>query len=241
MDGTIEVVRVSGNRVGRARRFKVLIDGELVGQLEDGETHTFAVRAGEHDVQVRLDWTRSPVVRVTVGSSESARLYCLVTANARTNLATAFQDPGNYLHLGPDPRPIQHAGLLRSDKGLVAASLSTSVNGRWFPHSLVGLVPNIDDENLGRAMIELLERSEQHVLTRRGQRLAPRTGDVRQMSELQGQQNIVRVIADGDQLEIIGGNDAQSRDRAPLITRLPRDPDPAQFGRALRSALLLVD
>ena len=41
------------------RSYRVLVDGEMVGRLRNGETREYPLRPGRHTVQVRIDWTGS--------------------------------------------------------------------------------------------------------------------------------------------------------------------------------------
>jgi hypothetical protein len=59
---------------GRARRLKVVIDGRVAGSLRHGEVRSFPVGDAEHTVMTKMDWFKSPVVRVDLGDGGEARL-----------------------------------------------------------------------------------------------------------------------------------------------------------------------
>lgn len=74
----------------RVRSYRVLIDGTLVGRIRDGETADFAVRAGRHDVRVKLDWTRSQVLPLDVPPGGIAQVDCGPAGSAMTSFFDVF-------------------------------------------------------------------------------------------------------------------------------------------------------
>ena len=50
----------------RFRAYRVLIDGVVVGRIRPGETLWFPVARGDHRVRLKVDWTGSREVVVTV-------------------------------------------------------------------------------------------------------------------------------------------------------------------------------
>jgi hypothetical protein len=60
----------------RFRAYKVAIDGEVLGELRRGEEQVFEVRPGHHEVQLRIDWTRSQPVEVDLVAGSEATLTC---------------------------------------------------------------------------------------------------------------------------------------------------------------------
>jgi hypothetical protein len=80
----ITVLRVPSSLGGTARRYKIFIDGVERGRLAGGEEVGVAVDAGEHEVQARIDWSGSEVVKVTVRDGETASFA--VAPAAQTSL-----------------------------------------------------------------------------------------------------------------------------------------------------------
>ena len=87
----------------RLRSVKVIIDGEVVGSVGDGETRDFTVSPGEHQVAAKLDWYRSRPVTVMVGPGEKAKLVCGCYAEGWKLLIAIPLSviPGMWLYLRP--------------------------------------------------------------------------------------------------------------------------------------------
>lgn len=75
-NATIQLTREQAGWVDRARKYKVLIDGNEVGTIRDGQTCKFDVVAGEHRLGLRIDWARSPEIMVAVGDGQVASFWC---------------------------------------------------------------------------------------------------------------------------------------------------------------------
>ena len=57
------------------RGYKIFIDGEEHGAVRPNSIRTLEVPAGRHQVQLRMDWSSSPVVAVDV-DDDGATLAC---------------------------------------------------------------------------------------------------------------------------------------------------------------------
>lgn len=64
----------------------MLIDGQKVGSIRQGQRVAFAVQAGLHTVELRVDWCRSPVHNVSTGDGDTARLVCHPAGSSWTGL-----------------------------------------------------------------------------------------------------------------------------------------------------------
>jgi hypothetical protein len=73
---SVEIFRQPGYWRERARAYRVLIDGEEVGRIRQGRRVEFAVQAGSHAVELRLDWCRSSVQTISIGDGDTAKLVC---------------------------------------------------------------------------------------------------------------------------------------------------------------------
>ena len=58
------------------RSFSVYIDGNLVGRIKSGETKTYPVTEGEHTIQVKIDFYKSPVLTYQIASNSKLGLRC---------------------------------------------------------------------------------------------------------------------------------------------------------------------
>lgn len=59
--GTIRLRRVAEFR-DRLRAYKVVLDGQVIGQIRHGEEAEFAVEPGPHELYLKIDWCRSNTV-----------------------------------------------------------------------------------------------------------------------------------------------------------------------------------
>jgi hypothetical protein len=86
MAARVDIERRAGGYTDRARAYKVLVDGSEVGRIKAGESYGADVAPGHHEVQIAIDWARSPVVELDLAEGESARLFCKPNANPLTVL-----------------------------------------------------------------------------------------------------------------------------------------------------------
>ena len=98
---SIEVRRKPGGWVDRARKYKVLVDGEEVGRVGAGEKVIAQVAAGEHEVWLKVDWCRSKSQVATLGDGDAVAYDCRPNANPLTVLWFISFGMGNYIALGP--------------------------------------------------------------------------------------------------------------------------------------------
>ncbi len=73
---SIRIVRPAGDYASRMRQFVIVIDGEAVGGLSEGEAQTFAVSAGTHTVRAKIDWCRSRRLTLDLSEHDQAQLVC---------------------------------------------------------------------------------------------------------------------------------------------------------------------
>jgi len=97
-DTTIVVRREPGRR-DLLRKYRVLVDGSPVGLIADGGVESFAVAPGDHSVQLKLDWTRSPPVEITVEEGRELHLLGGPRGGSLTVLFDLLFRPRSYLRL----------------------------------------------------------------------------------------------------------------------------------------------
>ena len=95
---TIRVTRGTGYR-DAARAYKVLIDGAEAGTIRKNEEQRFEVPAGEHTLQMKVDWCKSPQLNVTIPEGGEASYVCTPGGNSLMALPHALFTPGNYIKL----------------------------------------------------------------------------------------------------------------------------------------------
>jgi hypothetical protein len=57
----LRLMRDSG-LADRFRAYKVILDGNAIGEIKDGEKREFDVPSGRHQLYLKLDWCRSNIV-----------------------------------------------------------------------------------------------------------------------------------------------------------------------------------
>ena len=125
----IHLWREAGGWTDRLRAYRVFLDGREVGAIRTGEVKTFGVDAGSHDVYLKVDWARSPVVQLDLVAREEAHLRCSPAASAATALFSALLQPHRYIRLDRTDAggvPKDGAGIKRGLRFLAALIL-----GAW--------------------------------------------------------------------------------------------------------------
>jgi len=72
----MSILRVSrdGGFADRVRKYKVIVKGIEIGQIENGETKEFKVEPGKHEVYLKIDWCRSNKVQIEVKEEQVVEL-----------------------------------------------------------------------------------------------------------------------------------------------------------------------
>jgi len=96
---SIHVHRVPNPWVDRLRAYRILVDGQERGKIRRGESVVLEVDPGPHDVQVRIDWCRSPVLPLGASAGEQVHLQCRPRASVLTVLWYFSFGFGRYLAL----------------------------------------------------------------------------------------------------------------------------------------------
>lgn len=72
----IVLKRPTGYRVDRRRSYRVFIDGQKAGTIDAGDVEVFTVAAGQHELQVKVDWATSEKTQVEVGDRDRVEFVC---------------------------------------------------------------------------------------------------------------------------------------------------------------------
>ena len=80
--GMISIRRRANEWVAGARRFSVLVDGNVLGRLIIGQTRSFNVRPGSHRLQLVLNRFESDEVSFTVAVGETVSFVCGIPIKA---------------------------------------------------------------------------------------------------------------------------------------------------------------
>jgi hypothetical protein len=75
MATTIRLKRDSGY-ADRLRKYRVLLDGQEIGRIGDGEEKVFEITSGQHQLVVKVDWAKTPAVSFVAGQGQTAKFSC---------------------------------------------------------------------------------------------------------------------------------------------------------------------
>jgi hypothetical protein len=75
MQTTISLTRDSGY-ADKVRDYRVMLDGSEIGRIADGESKTFVVPAGKHELRLKIDWCGSNTVDFDLSAGASAAFRC---------------------------------------------------------------------------------------------------------------------------------------------------------------------
>lgn len=68
--------RPSKQKLDRRRAYWVVIDGQKVGKIKEGESLSLPIPPGEHRLQLKIDWCTSEKRRVVVGDDDQVTFVC---------------------------------------------------------------------------------------------------------------------------------------------------------------------
>lgn len=79
------------------RTYRVVIDGTAVGDIRRGETKTFDVPPGQHEIHLEIDWAKSRPLALTLSDGYVASLTC--SARPPNSGWTALTFKNDYIKL----------------------------------------------------------------------------------------------------------------------------------------------
>ncbi len=102
MTASITVKRTKDSWRDAARAYTVLIDGKKAGKVRRGKELTTEVEPGEHEVQMKIDWTKSEKQTAKLDAGESAEFLCSppgALSEAKGDAAGALLGKEGYIRL----------------------------------------------------------------------------------------------------------------------------------------------
>ena len=102
--GQITIDRAARGWLNSARSYRVLIDGEAVTQVKYGKTVTVAAAPGRHELQLALDWTRSPKLQLDLTEGQELRVRCGPYGNPLMSLFRGIFTPRRSIVVELDSR-----------------------------------------------------------------------------------------------------------------------------------------
>ncbi len=76
MAGRITVERAARGWWNAARSYRVLIDGNTVARVNHGQSVTVLAAPGHHELQLAVDWSRSPKLPLDLADAHELRIRC---------------------------------------------------------------------------------------------------------------------------------------------------------------------
>jgi hypothetical protein len=99
----IKIVR--GHAMGdKLRAYRVLVDGQGVGEIREGGKLSVPVTPGVHTVQFKIDWCASPQLLVDVAADATEQVSCGPRFDPFMALLAISVFRGKYLFARLDPR-----------------------------------------------------------------------------------------------------------------------------------------
>jgi hypothetical protein len=80
---TMSTLHISRTRAwtDKFRAYKVLIDGNEVGDISEGAEKTFETPPGNHTVQLKIDWCKSPILNISLVAGQITNMQCGANSN----------------------------------------------------------------------------------------------------------------------------------------------------------------
>ena len=95
---TLILNRHPGKRDGW-RAYRVMVDGNKVAVLNEGETRELTLSPGDHEVWIKLDWTRSPKIKLNLAEASRTHLQCRAGGSPWMEPIDASFRPTRYIEL----------------------------------------------------------------------------------------------------------------------------------------------
>ena len=94
----------------KLRAYRILVDGEKVGEIREGAYFAIPVSAGLHTIQLRIDWCSSPKIQVSVAPGQTGVVSCGPRYKPPLALLAVLIFPGRYLWASLEERDDLPAG-----------------------------------------------------------------------------------------------------------------------------------
>jgi hypothetical protein len=95
--GSVTIAREFFGYADRVRAYAIMIDGEKIGEVKNGETAQVQLSPGPHQIWMKIDWCSSP--KLSVDGNVDTELYCISNTSPITALYRILFDRENYIRL----------------------------------------------------------------------------------------------------------------------------------------------
>jgi len=79
------VIRRTSGSLGKMRTFRIILDGEIAGEVAEGHVWRRSVSPGLHQLRIKQDWCGSQLLEVDVPSGGSTEIGCRGASNPLWN------------------------------------------------------------------------------------------------------------------------------------------------------------
>ncbi len=73
---SLYVKRASTPWRDKSRSYKIEVDGQLAGEVRDGQDTRLALSPGTHSIRIKIDWSGSTPILFSVGPGTTASFWC---------------------------------------------------------------------------------------------------------------------------------------------------------------------
>jgi hypothetical protein len=87
----LRLTRQTSPHSDRARKYRVLLDGDEVARLKWGERLELPVSPGSHRLRLKIDWTGSPELQFTIEPGQALNFVCRPARSAVLGVDSLFE------------------------------------------------------------------------------------------------------------------------------------------------------
>lgn len=76
MTNTKITIKRDSGYADRFRSYQVIVDGETIGSIADGQSKSFSIKPGAHTLRLKIDWGKSNDVVFTAVRDKTTHFIC---------------------------------------------------------------------------------------------------------------------------------------------------------------------
>lgn len=110
----ITIVRASGS-LDILRAYRIILDGQNIGHIKDGETKQFTVSEGQHQLALKIDWCGSKTIQFTATAGDKLEFHAKSNLTGKNWFYPGWWymlfDRHSYLLIEQDPASAQASSM----------------------------------------------------------------------------------------------------------------------------------